>query len=267
MGKLNRTSKATEVRVNKENITKLIEDMLVNGTNGDRRKWKEAFKTLIKDKKLMTKIMEIDKNKAFEKYYELGEKRTLTSLSKETGFEVNRLSRWSRQDNWMQKVSERDRLVSDVLKAKAVLSITEIKLEYSSTIHRLIQEMVDNMDVYNRKVAEINAKIKNPKDLLKYKSLVYSSEDFERLVKLDLLMRGDVTDRRELSVVDRERIVEDQIANDEETRNLLKGLYNRTRAYSSGIKKLGSGSNGNGSGGRVIDITEEGQYESKDKSI
>jgi hypothetical protein len=77
--KLNRkVGNATEAN----EIKALIDDMLINGTGGDRTKWKRAFKQLQKDKRLMKKILEVDENKAFEMYYMLGNERSLAAVSR-----------------------------------------------------------------------------------------------------------------------------------------------------------------------------------------
>lgn len=236
----------------------LVADMLENGTGGDRSKWKEAFKLLGKNKKLMQKISEIDRNKAFEKYYELGDNRTITDVSKITGYEYIRLCRWRRQYNWEKKIAERDKLVYDVLKAKAVTSVVKLKLGYSNLIGEMIQTMINNINEYNRKVELVNHSAKTPKDMLPYKSLIYDASDFEKLVKLDLLLRGEATERKEISLSDKESMIEDHIANDETTKELLRELYHRTRQMAKVTKRIAlptNGTNGNGSGGNVIDIT------------
>jgi hypothetical protein len=242
-------------------INNLVQDMLVNGTDGDRTKWKRAFSVLRKDKKMMKKVLEIDSNKAFEKYYMLGPERSLTALSRVSNHELNKLSRWRRDFDWETKVAERDEMVGNILKAKAVTNVALIKIEYCGFINKLIRKMLEQMDEYNKRVEEVNKKAKTPKDMVNYKSLIYNAEDFERLIKLELLLRGESIDSKktmEISYTDRETLIEEQIANDEETKVLLKNLYNRTTTYISNTKKLGEtlkkiGNNGNG---KEIDITE-----------
>lgn len=219
-------------------IKNLIDDLLVNGTGGDAEKWKRAFRYLKRDKRLMKTVMEIDNNKAFEVYYSLGEDRSLSKVSRMTNFNINKLVRWRKKFGWEKMIADRDNLVYDALKARAVTGVVKAKIDYSNIINKLIKEVITNMEDYNRKVAEVNKKAKNPKEMLPYKSLIYSAEDFERLVKLDLLMRGESTERKEVSIIDREGVLEEQIANDDTTKDLLKQLYRQSRNYQLMSKKI-----------------------------
>lgn len=219
-------------------IKNLIDDLLVNGTGGDAEKWKRAFRYLKRDKRLMKTVMEIDNNKAFEVYYSLGEDRSLSKVSRMTNFNINKLVRWRKKFGWEKMIADRDNLVYDALKARAVTGVVKAKIDYSNIINKLIKEVIANMEDYNRKVAEVNKKAKNPKEMLPYKSLIYSAEDFERLVKLDLLMRGESTERKEVSIIDREGVLEEQIANDDTTKDLLKQLYRQSRNYQLMSKKI-----------------------------
>ncbi len=253
MSKINRRSESS---TNDGRIKALVEDMLINGTQGDTSKWRKAFKYLVRNRKMMKKIMEIDQNRAFEQYYMMGEDRTLIELSRRFGWEPNKLSRWRREFQWELKISERDELVGEILKVKAAKNVVIAKLEYSSIVNRVIREFVKNMDDYNKKVAEVNKRARKPEDMLPFKSLIYKAEDLERLVKLQLLLMGDVTERTESITIDKEQMIESQIAQDQETRELLKNLYQRTRSFTSQTKKIAIMDGGNGSGGREIDITE-----------
>lgn len=231
-----------------EEIKALIDDMLVNGTGGDRTKWKRAFKFLVKNKKLMRKIQKKDENIAFEQYYLLGEDRSLAKLCREYGWDLQKVVRWRNEFGWESRVAERDELVGLAIQRTAVASIVNVKVQYSSVINKCVRDMVRNMEEYNRKVAEVNRRAKNPKDLIPYKNLIYNAEDLERLVKLDMLLRGDVTERKEVIGVGTE-IIREQLDRDEQTRELLKGLYYRTKSFASGNKYLPESPNGNGGGG------------------
>jgi hypothetical protein len=208
--------------------------------------------------------LKIDSSKAFEVYYALGEKRTLTQVSKETGQELNKLVRWRRKYQWEKQVAERDGLVYDVLKARAAGSVVRVKEEYSAIINKTVKDMISNLTEYNNKVAIVNKAAKTPKEMLPYKSLIYTAEDFERLVKLDLLLRGEATDRKEVavgSIKEREDLIEDQIANDPEMKDLLRNLWHRNMSYAIENKKIGSLASGARARMKeeeeTIDVTEE----------
>ena len=227
------------------------------GMNGTER-WKAAFKVLTKDKQAMTDYCSAEQSYVFEQYYALGENRTLKALAKKTGHTLLRLYKWRRKYNWESKVVKRDTEVAMVLRARSINTIVNVKIEYSSIIHTLVKEMIDNIHEYNDKVRTVNRKAKNPKDIIPYKTLIYSADDFEKLVKLDLLMRGDVTERTEKIVTENANLIEKQIAEDDETKALLKNLYNRNRQYITASKKLPVilPSNGNGYD-KEYDVTQD----------
>lgn len=229
-----------------QEIMKEVEE--AKGVNGTAR-WKSAFSVLTRDKQAMTDYCSAEQSYVFEKYYALGENRSLKELAAITGHTSGRLQKWRRKYNWESKVVRRDIEVAAILKARSINSIVNVKIEYSGIIHQLVKEMLDNIHEYNEKVRIANKKAKNPKDLVAYKTLIYSADDFEKLVKLDLLMRGDVTERKESIVTENANIIEQQIAEDSETKELLKALYNKNRQYMNASKKIPimiPPSNGNG---------------------
>lgn len=229
-----------------QDIMKEVEE--AKGVNGAAR-WKSAFNVLTRDKQAMTDYCSAEQSHVFERYYALGENRSLKQLSKETGHTITRLYKWRRKYNWESKVIRRDIEIATILKAKSINSIVNIKIEYSGIIHQLVKEMIDNIHEYNEKVRIANKHAKHPKEIVPYKTLIYSADDFEKLVKLDLLMRGDVTERKENIITDNANLIEKQIAEDEETKELLKALYNKNRQYMNASKKVPimiSSSNGNG---------------------
>lgn len=136
---------------------------------------------------------------AFEIYYQLGDKRSLKSVAEKVGRTERTVAGWSRAFSWVDRVSQRE--IEDAKNSadnKSALSsqTTDVKTRYRIMLNNL-------MAMASRKIASGELKIRNVQDL-------------ERVVKLDLLLMGESTEREEkigsteLSQADRERL--DEIA-------------------------------------------------------
>lgn len=132
---------------------------------------------------------------AFEIYYQLGEKRSLRAVSVKVDRTERTVAGWSRAFNWVDRVKQRE--IEDAknnTENKALLNsqTTDVKTRYRIMLNNL-------MAIASRKIASGELAIKNV-------------QDFERVVKLDLLLMGEVTDRgeqvgsTELSQADKDRL-------------------------------------------------------------
>jgi len=134
---------------------------------------------------------------AFEIYYYLGDKRTLKAVAEKVNRTERCVAGWSRAHNWVDRVKQRE--IEDARNA-GVNSLntetTDIKTRYRILINNLMAKA-------SKMIASGELKIKNV-------------QDFERVIKLDLLLMGEATDRSdvagstELTKADRERL--DEIA-------------------------------------------------------
>ena len=133
---------------------------------------------------------------AFEIYYQLGDKRSLRAVAEQVGRTERTVAGWSRAFSWVDRVSQRE--IEDAKnnatdKATLDSKTTDIKTRYRIMINNL-------MAMASRKIASGELKIRNV-------------QDFERVVKLDMLLMGEVTDRgeqvgssTELSQADKDRL-------------------------------------------------------------
>ena len=134
---------------------------------------------------------------AFEIYYHLGDKRTLKAVADKVNRTERCVAGWSRSHNWVDRVKQRE--IEDAKNA-GIASLnaqtTDVKTRYRILINNLMAKA-------SAMIASGELKIKNVQDL-------------ERVVKLDLLLMGEATDRSdvagstELTKADRERL--DEIA-------------------------------------------------------
>lgn len=134
---------------------------------------------------------------AFEIYYQLGDKRSLRAVAEKVDRTERTIAGWSRAYNWVDRVKQRE--IEDArnsaLSTNALNSqTTDIKTRYRIMLNNLMAKA-------SRKIASGELAIRN-------------IQDFERVVKLDLLLMGEATDRQdntgtssaELSKADKERL-------------------------------------------------------------
>ena len=134
---------------------------------------------------------------AFELYYSLGDKRSLKVVAEKIGRTERTIAGWSRSLNWVDRVKQRE--IEDAkngaLSTGALNSqTTGVKTRYRILLNNLIKQTAD-------KIAKGELSIKNIQDL-------------ERVIKLDLLLMGEATDRQDnsgavdLSPADKARLKE-----------------------------------------------------------
>lgn len=113
---------------------------------------------------------------AFEIYYQLGDKRSLRAVSEQIDRTERTVAGWSRAFSWVDRVSQRE--LEEKKEHDEILAQTvETKTKYRIMINNL-------MAMASRKIASGELKIRNVQDL-------------ERVIKLDMLLMGEATDRQE----------------------------------------------------------------------
>lgn len=134
---------------------------------------------------------------AFEIYYQLGDKRSLRAVADQVGRTERTIAGWSRAFSWVDRVKQREieDARNNALSSSALNSqTTDVKTRYRIMINNLMAHA-------SKKIALGELKIRNV-------------QDFERVVKLDLLLMGEATDRQdntggsstELSQADKDRL-------------------------------------------------------------
>lgn len=137
-------------------------------------------------------------SRAFEMYYGLGEKRSLKAVAETIGRTERTVAGWSRSFNWVARVTQRNIENAQNKREEAInTQLTDVRTKYRVIINNFMDEL--------------------SKRVIKGELKVRTIQDFERLVKLDLLLMGEATDRTEvagtsaeLSQADKERL--DEIA-------------------------------------------------------
>lgn len=115
--------------------------------------------------------------KAFEYYYSLGDIRSLSKVAEQFGVTRATVTRWNRKFNWQERIQERDRKVEQLLEEEAIQDAKAAKQQYRAIIQATVRKFVEKLSTGQIEVKKI--------------------EDLERLVKLDLLLMGEATERGE----------------------------------------------------------------------
>ena len=117
-----------------------------------------------------TKETEAQKQ-AFDLYYGMGSNRSLEAVANTVGKSSRTIGEWSRRFNWADRIVQRE-IEEATAQGSTANSVIDAKAEYRQIIRALIATFVK--DYKDGKI-----KIKN-------------IQDFERIVKLDLMLLGDV---------------------------------------------------------------------------
>lgn len=143
----------------------------------------------------LTKENELQ-SRAFEMYYGLGDKRSLRAVAETIGRTERTVAGWSRAFNWVARVTQRNIENSQNKREEAInTQLTDVRAKYRVIINNFMEEL-------SRRVIKGEIKIRN-------------IQDFERLVKLDLLLMGEATDRTEVAGTSMELSKADQARLDE----------------------------------------------------
>lgn len=165
----------------------------------------------------MPKVETLRHKEAFEYYYSLGEKRNLIDVAEHVGVSKTAAEGWSSDFGWRDRVVQRDIDNAKKLEKKTNKAVIDEKAKYRQIIKAGIAAWVNRFQN-----GEIELK---------------TVKDLECLVKLDLLLLGEATEKGEITgqvnVSDERRIIEQELNQNPETRELLKELYRNSRSLGS----------------------------------
>lgn len=140
---------------------------------------------------------------AFEIYYSLGNKRTFKAVADKLGITSNTVSGWSRDFNWEDKIDDRNKFLAYKMRRDSADQHDAIINGYQLMTREIIKQGVAK----SLKEGELPFEVK-------------SASDYEKLVKLDVLLSGGVTDRTEIKneeLREGERKVVDMIQSNPDT--------------------------------------------------
>lgn len=121
----------------------------------------------------------LEQSSAFDYYFSLGKDRTLDQVAHKFKKALPTIKKWSSLYSWKERVEQRDIDLSKRLMEKTDTTILNTKANYRKQIKRAISKIApdDSFDID-----------------------VESVQDYERLVKLDLLLMGEDTESQKIKV-------------------------------------------------------------------
>lgn len=135
----------------------------------------------------------------FEKYYDMGDKRTLKQLSEETEYSVTTLSKWKKEYDWENKIINRDNSKLQMMTQDRLEADVLARGVYQDTIRQILKEQV--IEPLTNGTFDIEVK---------------NVSDIKRLIELDnMLAVQNRTDNNETQLDDEDKEVIDLIENDE----------------------------------------------------
>jgi len=128
---------------------------------------------------------------AFEYFYSLGDKRSLAQVENKFRISEQTAINWSYSFNWKERVEQRDIENAKKLAQKTDMSIVNTKANYR-------KEIKDSLRIIRAAIGTAILKLKSGE------LTVYSMADLnqlitaqDKLMKLDLLMMGEATEKEE----------------------------------------------------------------------
>lgn len=117
---------------------------------------------------------------AFEYYYSLGDQRSIRKVAEYIGRAERTVQNWSDSFGWRERVAQRDREIAEEIARKNIKDIAESKQNYRKIIKMAVSRFVQSLTETDE----------DGKPKLKIDSIA----DLERMIKLDLVLMGEVTE-------------------------------------------------------------------------
>lgn len=118
---------------------------------------------------------------AFEYYYSLGEKKSITEVARKFTLSRASVGKWSKAFNWQDRIIQRDIENGKRLEKKTDKNVVNSKADYRALIRQTVE-------LYKEKLKDKKIIIARPSDL-------------SEMAKLDLLMMGEATDELNIKVM------------------------------------------------------------------
>lgn len=113
-------------------------------------------------------------SEAFEYYYSLGDKRSLDQVARHVLKTPCTVSNWSSSFNWQKRVQQRDIDVAQQLQVRNIKEIANTKANYRKVLQALVKKFIDNLQADKVEMNKVG--------------------DLERVLKLDMLLMGEVSE-------------------------------------------------------------------------
>ena len=133
----------------------------------------------------------LNHREAFDYYYSLGVSRSINQVAVKFNKSERTIHNWAKAFNWQKRIEQRDIEIANRLEEKTNEIIVDEKAKYREEIKQYMQFIRGIMIASQEKIKKKEISINESSDM---NSLMLA---YERLLKLDLLLMGEATDRSE----------------------------------------------------------------------
>jgi len=178
---------------------------------------------------------------AFEYYYGLGANRSYRQVAKKFQVHHQTVVYWAKRNHWQDKIIERNATLAAQLEEATTSHVIGVKINYSHFIAQCVRDFIKYVDDMKklRKAAikenrealerrEKGVKKLTNKDLAAY-SVIKNVHELELVIKLQLLLLGEATERKEQSIEHEDRQLDKLLETDEQARSLIKDIYRKSK--------------------------------------
>ena len=117
-------------------------------------------------------------SEAFEYYYAMGEKRSLAKTAEHVGRTSTTLLNWSASFNWQERIKQKEIEYANNIHQRNIKEVVTAKANYRKIFNNLVKKFIDNMQAGKVKMETIS--------------------DLERVIKMDLLLMGEITENTQI---------------------------------------------------------------------
>jgi hypothetical protein len=142
---------------------------------------------------------------AFEHYYASGATRSLRYTAGVQGVSIKSIGAWSREFDWPSRVEQRDMQNAKRLQKATDDTVVAVKAKYRKIVQAAIGKFVQGLQT----------------DAIAVETVT----DLERLIKLDLLLMGEATDKTEHAHSLEERFDFDALSDNELRERMADALH------------------------------------------
>ena len=132
---------------------------------------------------------------AFEYYYSLGDKRSLTLVAHKFNISKQSTTKWNKNFNWQKRVEQRDIENAKSLEKKTNRTVVNSKADYRAEIKTqlgILKAILNQVikDFQNKEIIEVST-------MNELKEVVNS---YEKLCKLDLVLMGEAPEDKDINI-------------------------------------------------------------------
>lgn len=137
---------------------------------------------------------------AFNTYYLMGAGRSLVSVADQCGVSERTVARWSKEFSWQERITLKDIDLSRKTEEKLDDAVVNTRADYRKDVKLMLQPLKALIN------SAIKVDEKTGKTIIKFevndaRGMASIVSSFEKLIKVDLLLMGEASERIDTGIV------------------------------------------------------------------